>query len=90
MKEVKLQYGDKTTGTVVYTRLDAPEFLPAYELVDGELVAEMVHNRAFLSESERPVYEFLLDLNPMGQAIQYCIYTRYLVVHQFVYGRGNR
>lgn len=54
-----------------YSKLDAPEFYPAYSLVDGEMVPEMVENPAFLTAEQRPFYEFLLDLNPMGQAIQY-------------------
>lgn len=56
---------------IVYNKLDAPEYYPAYELVDGEFVSETVRNPAFLDENQRPIYEFLLDLNPMGQAVQH-------------------
>lgn len=59
----------------VYQVLDAPEFHPAYSLVDGEMVMEMVPNPAFLTEAERPIYEFLLDLNPVGQGVQYADLT---------------
>lgn len=56
---------------IVFNILDAPEFYPAYSLVDGEMVAEMVENPAFLTDAERPFYEFLLDLDPVGQSLQY-------------------
>ena len=56
---------------VTFNKLDAPEFYPAYQLVDGEMVSEMVENPAYLTKDQRPFYEFLLDLNPMGQSVQY-------------------
>lgn len=59
----------------VYQVLDAPEFHPAYSLVDGEMVSEMVRNPAYLTEDERPIYEFLLDVNPVGQGVQYADLT---------------
>jgi ABC-type transport system involved in multi-copper enzyme maturation permease subunit len=58
-------------ATWVFAKLDAPEFWPSYELIDGEMVSEMVRNPAYLLPEARRVYEFWLDLNPMGQSIQY-------------------
>lgn len=58
-------------ATWVFAKLDAPEFWPSYELIDGEMVSEMVRNPTYLQPEARRVYEFWLDLNPMGQAIQY-------------------
>ena len=58
-------------ATWVFAKLDAPEFWPSYELIGGEMVSEIVHNPAYLQPEARRVYEFWLDLNPMGQGIQY-------------------
>ena len=58
-------------ATWVFAKLDAPEFWPSLELIDGEMVSEMVPNPTYPTADQRPFYEFLLDLNPMGQAIQY-------------------
>ena len=55
----------------VYQILDAPEFYPSFGLVDGEMVSEMVRNPDYLHPEERWPYELLLDLDPVGQAIQY-------------------
>ena len=54
----------------IYQMLDAPEFWPAYFLEDGETVSDMVRNPNYITPDQRPLYEFLLDLNPMGQAVQ--------------------
>ena len=59
-------------ATWVFAKLDAPEFWSGYSLtVDGQMTSEMVPNPSYLTAAQRPYYEFLLDLNPMGQAIQY-------------------
>ena len=56
----------------VYEILSAPEFYPSYMLtVDGELSTVMEPNPRYLQPEERPPYEFLLDLNPVGQAVQF-------------------
>lgn len=61
-----------TVATWVFAKLDAPEFWPAYDLtVGGEISSVMEPNPAYLTPDQRPFYEFLLDLNPMGQAVQY-------------------
>ena len=56
---------------LTYGRLDAPEYYPSFSLVNGEMVSEMVRNPAYLEREERIPYEFLLDLNPVGQGVQY-------------------
>lgn len=55
----------------VYQVLEAPEFHPSFQLVDGEMVSEMVRNPNYIAEERRPFYQFLMDLNPVGQALQY-------------------
>ena len=56
----------------VFAKLDAPEFWPMYDLtVGGQISSVMEPNPAYLTPDQRPLYQFLLDLNPMGQAIQY-------------------
>lgn len=61
-----------TAALTVYQMLNAPEFYPAYFLTaDGQMTSVMEPNPAYLTEDQRPFYEFLLDLNPMGQALQY-------------------
>ena len=55
----------------VYQVLEAPEFYPSFQLVNGEMVSEMVRNPNYITEERRPFYQFLLDLNPVGQAVQY-------------------
>ena len=59
-------------ATWVFAKLDAPEFWPVYDLtVDGQMTSEMMPNPTYLQPETRRVYEFWLDLNPMGQGIQY-------------------
>ena len=59
-------------AVTVYQVLDAPEYYPGYMLtVDGELSTTMEHNPHYLQPEERWPYELLLDLNPVGQAVQY-------------------
>lgn len=59
-------------ATWVFAKLDAPEFYPAYDLtVGGQISSVLEANPHYLTPDQRPFYEFLLDLNPMGQAIQY-------------------
>ena len=59
-------------ATWVFAKLDAPKFWPAYDLtVDGQMTTEIIPNPTYLTADQRPLYEFLLDLNPMGQGIQY-------------------
>ena len=57
---------------ITFSKLDAPEFYPAYTLtVDGEMDTVMERTPHYLQPEERWLYEFLLDLNPMGQSVQY-------------------
>lgn len=62
-------------STYVYSRLDAPEFIQGYTLgVNGEIVqAEPEPNPRYLQPGQRAVYEFIWDLLPTGQAVQYSI-----------------
>lgn len=54
-------------------RLDAPEFIEGYELnVNGQIVAaEPEPNPDFLRGTKRDIYQFIYDLMPTGQSLQY-------------------
>lgn len=60
-------------AAVLYSMLDAPEFITGYELsVGGEIVqAVPERNPMYLSGPKRAVYQFVYDLLPTGQALQY-------------------
>lgn len=53
--------------------LDAPEFIQGYEMsIDGQVApAKPEPNPAYLTGMKREVYQFLYDLMPTGQGIQY-------------------
>ncbi len=57
----------------LYSRLDAPEFIEGYTLsINGEIVAmEPEPNPNYLTGAKREVYQFIFDLLPTGQSIQY-------------------
>lgn len=54
-------------------RLDAPEFITGYELsVNGEIVEAVPEpNPDYLTGTKRAVFQFLYDLLPTGQSLQY-------------------
>lgn len=54
-------------------RLDAPEFITGYELsVNGEIVDAVPEpNPNYLTGAKREAYQFLYDLLPTGQSLQY-------------------
>lgn len=54
-------------------RLDAPEFITGYEMsVNGEIVDAVPEpNPNYLTGAKREVYQFLYDLLPTGQSLQY-------------------
>lgn len=61
-------------STYVYARLEAPEFVSGYEYVGGEIVAaDPQPNPQYLQPGIRKVFEFLWDLLPTGQGVQYSI-----------------
>lgn len=59
---------------VVQSMLDAPEFITGYEMsVNGQIVDAVPEpNPMYLTGAKRAVYQFLYDLIPTGQSIQYC------------------
>ena len=54
-------------------RLEAPEFISGYELSVGGEISQAVPepNPHYLTGLEREVYQFLYDLLPTGQSVQY-------------------
>lgn len=58
---------------VIHSMLEAPEFITGYELsVSGEIVQAMPEpNPMYLTGMKRAVYQFLFDLLPTGQSLQY-------------------
>ena len=60
-------------AVVINARLEAPEFIQNYEMsVNGQVVGAVPEpNPMYLRGTERAVYQFLYDLLPAGQAVQY-------------------
>ncbi len=60
-------------AVVVNGRLEAPEFITGYEMsVNGEIVNAVPEpNPHYLTGLEREIYQFLYDLLPTGQSLQY-------------------
>lgn len=60
-------------AAVLYSMLDAPEFITGYEMaVNGEIVQAIPEpNPMYLTGMKRAVYQFLFDLLPTGQSLQY-------------------
>ena len=59
---------------VIHSMLEAPEFIQGYELsMGGQVVsAPPEPNPNYLTGAKREVYQFLYDLLPSGQSVQYC------------------
>ena len=56
----------------LYGRLDAPEHIAGYMIsVDGITLSEPELNPSYLAGTEREVFQFLFDLLPTGQSVQY-------------------
>ena len=60
-------------AVVINSMLEAPEFITGYELsVNGEIVQAVPEpNPMYLTGTKRAVYQFLYDLLPTGQSVQY-------------------
>lgn len=60
-------------AVVINGRLEAPEFIQGYEMsVNGEVMPAVPEpNPMYLRGMERAVYQFLYDLLPTGQSVQY-------------------
>lgn len=61
-------------AAVCYNLLEEPEFVSGYELsVAGQIVqSEPTPNPLYLTGTKRAACQFLLDLLPTGQSIQFC------------------
>lgn len=59
---------------VIHSMLEAPEFIPGYELsIGGQIVSAVQEpNPNYLAGAKRELYQFIFDLLPTGQSIQYC------------------
>lgn len=59
---------------VIHSMLEAPEFIEGYELsVGGQVVPVPPEpNPNYLSGTKRELYQFIFDLLPSGQSVQYC------------------
>lgn len=59
---------------VIHSMLEAPEFISGYELsVGGQIVsAQPEPNPNYLTGAKRELYQFIFDLLPSGQSVQYC------------------
>lgn len=59
---------------VIHSMLEAPEFISGYELItDGQTVSIPTGpNSNYLTGAKRELYQFIFDLLPSGQSVQYC------------------
>lgn len=59
---------------VIHSMLEAPEFIQSYELsVGGQIVSTLTApNPNYLTGTKRELYQFIFDLLPSGQSVQYC------------------
>ena len=64
-------------AAVLYSMLDAPEFITDYEMtVNGQVTGIATEpNPFYLSGPKRAAYQFIYDLLPYGQALQYTMLT---------------
>lgn len=67
---IMLAFGLMMTALTCLTMVEATEYVPVTSLVDGEFITETVKNPKYPSETERMVYQTLLDVNPAGQMFQ--------------------
>lgn len=59
---------------VIHSMLEAPQFIQGYELsVGGQVVSAPTEpNPNYLTGAKRELYQFIFDLLPSGQSVQYC------------------
>lgn len=73
-------------NSMIFARLNAPEYFYNYgnvisgvydeeALPEDDSEIELVPNPSYIRGTRRAVYEFLMDLLPTGQAVQYCQMT---------------
>lgn len=60
-------------ATIINTKLDAPEYWSSYEMGEEGMSSQMVSNPEYLTGAKRTFYEFLFDVLPAGQSIQYAM-----------------
>ena len=71
---ILLFFAMMVASTYVYNRLEAPPEISNYVLtIDGMALEDLGPNPRYLEGSARAFYEFLFDLIPTGQAVQYYI-----------------
>ena len=67
---IMLAFGLVMAAMVCLSRIQAPEYIPSATIVNGETIIKEVKNPKYPSESEKEMYQILLDLNPAGQMFQ--------------------
>lgn len=67
---IMLAFGLMMAALTCLKMVEAQEYVPQASLVDGEFVTEEVKNPKYPSETERKIYQTLLDINPAGQMFQ--------------------
>ncbi|MDE6280799.1 MAG: ABC transporter permease [Oscillospiraceae bacterium] len=60
-------------ATVIYSMLEEPEFITGYEMaIDGQIANSVPEpNPMYLTGLKREIYQFIYDLLPTGQSLQY-------------------
>lgn len=67
---IMLAFGLMMAAMVCLSRIQAPEYIPSATIINGETIIKEVKNPKYPSESEKEMYQILLDLNPAGQMFQ--------------------
>lgn len=67
---IMLAFGLMMGAMICLSRLQAPEYIPSATIINGETIIKEVKNPKYPSESEKEMYQILLDLNPAGQMFQ--------------------
>ena len=65
-----LAFGLMMMGIFCLEIINSPEYIQSATLEDGETQIEKIPNPRYPSDSEKKMYQTLLDINPAGQAFQ--------------------
>ena len=66
----RLGFGFLFLSIYIFSELAQPEMIQQYVQTSGGGITEWVKNPAYVDGTKREIYEWLLDVNPTGQAMQ--------------------
>lgn len=67
---IMLAFGLMMAALTCLNIVQTPEYVQSASMIDGEMVIEEIENPKYPSETERKIYQTLLDINPAGQMFQ--------------------